>query len=540
MYRLLVVDDEEIITDTLHEVLSEFMPDKLDVCKAYSSSEALVWMARTRIDIVLTDIRMPGMSGLELSEKIRMHWPRCKVIFLTGYSEFEYAYQAMQMPGTRYVLKTEGYDQVMLYVSETLQEIEESRKIEELVTQSKEQLLAFELMAQGGYFRNLLQDSRMFGKDTALLEREFGLLHIGLDPYVPVTMILGRPEYHEEASYTELSQKLTTTRIIWDSYLPENTRHVGIEDKFGGLLWFVQPASDELKGSGDQLKTYLEGTLELIQEACLQELGLPIAFTVGLPCLWEAISAQYERLRQIQQIRSLSGLSIIWNEQAETVETREELRISSRTEIMAAHLESGRKDKFHECLDDIENYILQGNLDVHKVAEAYYTIALLLLSYINRWGLQKEQVDNWGKLMRLDDHVSIKESFQYLSGVADAIFSVKQVEENNRTSSAIERICHYIDNNLGEDLSLVRLAEQNHFNPTYLSRLFKQERGINLSDYIDECRARRAMELLKVEKVKIREVAATVGYEAAHSFTRFFKKITGTTPQEYRDRFAVH
>ncbi|UQZ35458.1 DNA-binding response regulator [Paenibacillus sp. PK3_47] len=538
MYRLLVVDDEEIITDTLHEVLTQFMPEKLDVCKAYSSREALVWMERTRIDMVLTDIRMPGMSGLELSENIRNLWPRCKIIFLTGYSEFDYAYQAIQMTGMRYVLKTEGYDKVVSTVEETLREIEQSRRVEALIAQSTEHMLALELTAQGGYFRHLLQDSRMFGKDTGMLEQDFSVLNIGLDPRAPVTLILGRPEYQGEASYTESSRKLTTARLIWDSYLAGKTQHVGIEDKYGGLLWFLQPASAELKDSEHQLKRYLEGTLELIQEACLEELQLPLAFTAGVPCSWDAVSAQYERLRQVQQIRAVSGSSVVWSGQSGTGETREELRISSRTDIIAAHLEAGRKEKLHESLNDTICYILQGHWDVNQVTEAYYTLALVFLSCINRWGLQKEQLGDYSKLMRLDEHASIAASFQYLSGAAAAILDARQSDEHNQASNAIERICHYIDNNLGEDLSLVRLAELNHFNPTYLSRFFKQEQGINLSDYIDECRVRRAMEMLKAEGVKIREVAAAVGYEAAHSFTRFFKKVTGMTPQEYRDTFT--
>ncbi|MBY0013477.1 response regulator transcription factor [Paenibacillus typhae] len=538
MYRLLVVDDEEIITDTLHEVLTQFMPEKLDVCKAYSSKEALVWMDRTRIDIVLTDIRMPGMSGLELSEKIRTLWPRCKVIFLTGYSEFDYAYQAIQMSGMRYVLKTEGYDKVVSSVEETLQEIEQGRRVEELIVQSTEQLLALELMAQEKYLRHLLQDSRMFGKDAGMLEGDFSQLNIGLDPHAPVTLILGRPEHPEEASYTESNRKLSTARLIWDSYLAEKTKHAGMEDKFGGLLWFLQPATVELRDSEHQLKRYLEGTLELIQEACLEELQLPVAFTVCAPCTWDAVSAQYDRLRQLQQLRTVSGLSVIWSGQAGTGETREELRISSRAEIIAAHLEAGRKEKLHEALNDTVCYILQDHWGIHQVTEAYYTLALMFLSCINRWGLQKEQIGDWSRLMRLDEHASIAESFQYLSSAADAILAARQSDEHNQATNAIERICHYIDNNLGEDLSLVRLAELNHFNPTYLSRFFKQEQGINLSDYIDECRVRRAMEMLKAEGIKIREVAAAVGYEAAHSFTRFFKKVTGMTPQEYRDTFT--
>src|SRR5690606_19167582 len=105
------------------------MPEELDVCRAYSGKEALAWMARTRIDIVLTDIRMPGMSGLDLSAQIVTHWPRCRIIFLTGYSEFEYAYQAIQMANVRYLLKTEGYDKVMETVREVVRELDHDHQM---------------------------------------------------------------------------------------------------------------------------------------------------------------------------------------------------------------------------------------------------------------------------------------------------------------------------------------------------------------------------------------------------------------------------
>ena len=106
MHRLLIVDDEEIITDSLFEVFNQVMSDELDIYRAYSAREALDWLSRTRIDIVLTDIRMPGMNGLELMDEIQIYWPRCRIIFLTGHSEFDYAYQAMKVPSVRYLLKT--------------------------------------------------------------------------------------------------------------------------------------------------------------------------------------------------------------------------------------------------------------------------------------------------------------------------------------------------------------------------------------------------------------------------------------------------
>ena len=542
MYRLLVVDDEEIITDSLYEVLSRLLPDELDVCKAYSAAEALDWMARTRIDILLTDIRMPGIDGLELTEEIVAYWPRCKVVFLTGYSEFDYAYKAIQMPGARYVLKTEGYDKVTQTVRDVLREIHEDNRILELDRQSREQRCALDAMAQGDYVRHLLQDSRQLCRERDVLAGEFRALNIALDPARPVSLALGRLCYPEGTAYSRRSELTNACRAIGSSYLAGQTRCLGVTDRHGDLVWLLQPSEDAAARFSDRMVRYLEGTLELIQETCGETLGLTMAIALsGAPCEWEAVTTQYERLRQLCQLRLSDGLSVIMTDRAdprETLDPNEEYRIGRKAEILTAHLEADRREKFFEALEEVAGRALQPDANVQTTVEAYYAVALALLSYINRWGLQG-QIGDYGKLMHLNDHASMKDGFQYLSRVAEDIFGIKRLDEKERASCAIDRICRYVNEHLGEDLSLVKLAEISYFNPTYLSRFFKQERGINLSEYIDECRIRRAMELLKDGELKVREVAAAVGYEAAHSFTRFFKKATGMTPQEYRDTIPI-
>lgn len=122
---------------------------------------------------------------------------------------------------------------------------------------------------------------------------------------------------------------------------------------------------------------------------------------------------------------------------------------------------------------------------------------------------------------------------------ADELVRYKRSNEQERANVVIHSLCSYVKENLEKDLSLVRLAELHHFNPSYLSRFFKQEMGINVSEFIDDCRIRKAKELLQNTNLMVREVALQVGYEVAHSFTRLFKKITGMTPQEYRESLLV-
>ncbi|MOA03856.1 Arabinose operon regulatory protein [compost metagenome] len=111
--------------------------------------------------------------------------------------------------------------------------------------------------------------------------------------------------------------------------------------------------------------------------------------------------------------------------------------------------------------------------------------------------------------------------------------------EYSRAATAINKICAYIDEHISEDLSLVRLADEIHFNPSYLSRLFKQERGMKLSEYIEDARFAKAKELLRRTELKIAEIGTCIGYEAPHSFTRVFKKWTGMSPQEFREQAGL-
>ena len=120
MYRILIVDDEPIIVDGLYNLFLYYTEPELEVHKAYSASQALSLLNELRIDIVLSDIKMPGMNGLEMLKEIQTRWPFCHVIFLSGYSEFEYIQSAMELGADSYVLKSQGDEAVLAAVQKSL------------------------------------------------------------------------------------------------------------------------------------------------------------------------------------------------------------------------------------------------------------------------------------------------------------------------------------------------------------------------------------------------------------------------------------
>lgn len=290
--------------------------------------------------------------------------------------------------------------------------------------------------------------------------------------------------------------------------------------------------------TNDKLVRFLEGTLELVQEACMVSLGVSIAFSLSSrSCNWSELTKQYERLRLLQWMKIGDGVSMVLTDHRNDLSSdvpKESMRISNRIEIMSGYLETGRIQPFYDIFEELAGELLQQEITMERAMETYYNLALLLHSTINRWGLQ-QKIPDQRSLLHLGEYTCMKDAVQFLYRAADELVRYKRSNEQERANVVIHSLCSYVKENLEKDLSLVRLAELHHFNPSYLSRFFKQEMGINVSEFIDDCRIRKAKELLQNTNLMVREVALQVGYEAAHSFTRLFKKITGMTPQEYRE-----
>ncbi|WP_223192277.1 response regulator transcription factor [Paenibacillus sedimenti] len=537
---MLIVDDEEVITDGLFEVFSQ-LELGLDLYKAYSGEEALDWMNRTRVDIVLTDIRMPEMDGLELMNNIRKRWQHCKIVFLTGYNDFDYVYQAIQHPGVSYLLKSEGYDKIIKAITDAIAELENSLKFHHLIQKSREKLTTLETLAQGNYFRYLLQGTRA----AEQLEVDFRQLGIALDPSLPVIValvVLQRMNGNGlHPSFAESQETALALKFLAESFLTERTSSLGVIDRYGDLVWLIQPKPGDGMDAGGAYShtvTFLEGQFELMQQASKDSLGVTIAVTICAdPCDWKQLSAVYDRIRSQQYKRAGDGAQMVHTVNVEMIETAALSRsLREKAEALAVHLEGGRREGFLAVLEElIESAFGDKRNGGPILLELYYSIALLLFSYINRWEMHDKVGTNG--LMQRDMHASWQDSFEHLKKTAETLFDFRLSGEKTRAAATIEKVRIYIEEHIGEDLSLVRLAGMIHFNPSYLSRLFKQECGVNLSEYIDEVRMERAKEMLKQDELKIAEVGARLGYETHHSFTRFFKKSTGVTPLEYRESF---
>ncbi|MCA0757689.1 response regulator [Paenibacillus sp. N4] len=444
MYRLLIVDDEPAIVNGLVQLFRENKEMELDVCKAYSSNEAIEIARKTKLDILISDIRMPLMDGLQLVDEIIYYWPSCRVIFLTGYSEFDYVFEAIRKNVQNYILKTEGIEPVFHEVKKAISKLEEDNR--NRLHQEKAQM---HLQLAEPFMKKELMESMLSGEPiTSLLSQtRYAELDFQISTDRSFFFLVGQVDRLE----VHKIKALQSVQRIVDTHLPASIANEKVIYDGSVLVWLLQPAEELLKRFGGDpsgakaeehgFVSYMKGILELIQNECEDVLETSVSF-------------------------GISGNLL------------------------------GKQDNIHLLVEAVRAMIQNRILLGQKVVI-----------------VDLEKSDG-------------SEAARYIGG---------GMRQDDSRKSLIEQIHHYIHEHLSGDVSLTAIADEMHFNPSYLSRYYKQITGHNLFDYIQSAKMNVAINLMMTTSLKLNEIAAKAGFDSPSYFTTFFKKMTGFSPQEYRN-----
>jgi len=551
MYRLLLVDDEHEIVDWLFDLFQEVPDLELDVYKALSGFEALDILGRTKIDVVISDIKMPGMSGLQLLEKLRSLWPLCRVIFLTGYNEFDYVYTAIKYDGVSYLLKTEEDDEIIKEVHKAIEDLESSTQNKALLDRVAQLMEESRPFLHRSFLEDLLLNPSFAQSAT---QNSLNELKIPLSRSAPVYLAVGRfDRFPDDAKPAfgvrmAISLNLRAEELLGGSFRYTSMIHQGNID----LIWLLQPLNGltECDDGASDPALLLGGVLEALQDYSREVLGLATSYVYCSHSFnWEETEENYSALsRLLSASLGMSG-ELLLNERNFTGLSKKPAaadkndpmsagvkRLDMKT--MPVLLDRGDGEAFMPLLTGALEYLKSASGRDNKAAlELYYNTATMLLTHINRRNLtEKLSIHlDMGLLMHAEAHAGWIHSAEYLLRVANLIFDLQKGVQEKTMRDSVDHVKQYIKDHLCEDLSLVRLAEISYFNPSYLSRLFKQTTGQKLTDYISLLRIDRAKVLLTDYNKKISDISQSLGYESQHYFSRFFKKYMGLTPQEYRE-----
>jgi len=549
MKRMLIVDDEPFIVSGIYEFMMLGSGLELDIYKAYSADEALVWLQRTKMDIVITDIRMPGMSGLQLLTLIKERWPHCKVILLTGHDAFDYVYEAIRHDGVRYLLKTEGHEAILALVRAAIAEIDEAHRTADLIATADRQMKLALPVLHKEMLHALLRGERMTGERRI---RRFGQLDFPLDADREIRLLLARVEISGEAADENgRDENAFRVNLAIERYMGDKYGKAFLVWEDGTLVWLLQTAAAASEPEPPESETFqLKGNLELALETCEETLGVSVHFLLDdRRAQWEDVADRFAALRKaVASLPAIGGKGSIAG-YSETLSPMPKARAHDaallqvkKLDLLGSLLESGQKPAFSELLEEMlrsAERAIAADLP-HAALGVYYPLSLTLLAYVYGWNME----DRLGALPEQDFQVvcnpatAPERAGAIFRVFAELLFEWRQHEQDSRVNSVILFVQSYVKEHLEQDLSLVRLAEVSRLNPSYLSRLFKKVTGVNLNAYIQETRLDKAAELLRESDCKIYEIARMTGYEYPPYFTKIFRKSLGMSPQQYRDLHA--
>ena len=535
MYSVLIVDDEKMIRDDVYGLLSMEESLELDLTTAASGVEAQAILEKRKIDIVIMDINMPQMSGLELYDIVRERWPFCKVIFLTGYSDFDYVYKVHKH--AKYVLKAEEDEKILEALRESVEEIENSLLLERLTDLQREQQKKPLLHERSMFLRELFEGYRGLSQLTGELSVQLG---INLDPEKEVYYLLLRHEAWYCENYQEQQNSTQDCYQLLERYFLDFMRGAFFEYNKNYIVLLLQP---EKLLHEETIVKMLAGAGELFQKALKKNLGRTVSILVGeRPVTLSQLLQEFIGI--CDRMIWLSGEELVQEGLQKEALAKETLPEHKKQELMQMlwrleyYLEGMEEENSLNVLRQLQTE-LQSGKSMHDLfaLEAYCTIIARLIGWIKRLELHEELAFRVGtlNLYNVSMHANWQDAFGYLRHVAESIFSLKNQSVEKQTEDVVNQVKKYIVEHLDGDTSLYNLAEQVHFSQEYLLRIFKKKEGITILQYINDLKLAAAKQLLTDSELQVREIADRLGFASQGYFGRFFRNKTGLTPNAYRE-----
>ncbi|WP_123039576.1 response regulator [Cohnella candidum] len=538
MVQLLIVDDEVHVVERFSQTVDWRSVGIEQVHKAYSGAEALALLEQFSVDIVLTDIRMPGMDGLQLIGDIRRRWPRTKCILLSGYSEFNYAKEAILHRTEDYLLKPVKEQELIAAVEKVIRKLRS--EWDEVLSRQR---LAYTLkenlpLLRANLLLDLLQGRRM---DESALRQKMELLGISRSAEDVFELLMIRPE--DTLGYDADSLSLMEYAIgnIVEELFGERYSCWQAKDSHDYLVFVLM---DKAPATPAADPAWFERTASQLQSAVRAYLKGKISVLVsGQGRFPQELRELYDR--SVSLFRRRFG-----NAEELLMRLGEAQRMPA--EIGSLHrlyeppslihlLEAGRWTDIGEKLQcafaELES---QYGCFPERLLEVYFAIASAY-SYISH-----KNGKPLGELLGEDfDRMSDGKPFRTVKGLKEwSLRGLERIrddmdqETKHSRAALINEIRGFIEQNVFKDVSLQSISEHVYLHPVYVSKIYKLVTGENLSDYVQRVRMEKAEFLLKNSGVKIYEIAAQLGYQRPHSFHHAFKKAFGMTPQDYRDQYS--
>lgn len=529
MYKLMVVDDEFMARDVLKTVIEENFSQIDVVCEASNGKQAIELYRQYKPDIILMDIRIPGINGIEASRKILEEDQDTVILIITAYDEFSYIQQALDLGIKGYILKPIKDEEVAEKINKSLKYINESRTSSDVNKRFEKTVSFIKPLIQKEIVASIITGNF----DSEEVKAYAGFLHENIE--AGYFMLISYDDSSEDHFNDAIRDKINRDKIndICLKFIPL-TRKCLFGESIGNMKVIFFPADMEeeekvLDNEAGIIAANIKNRITVMA-------GLEVSIGIGrLYSGFEKLKHSYNEactaLRKAAVKKEIIHFKAIEHEIALNTF---KFPIRYENEMME-YLNIGDIDKSKELAAAILKYLLDSPLSLELIRE--YTSQLI--SIINRTILQMgtsaaiaSSLGNVAGLYKINSIDELK--VWYKNHIYSLIENSARLRQKSGDRQIAGMVKDYINKHYYKDITLDSIAEEIGFAASYISRLFKEEFGVNFIDYITDRKIGRAKEMLSSGEKSIKKIGEAVGYSDVNYFCRVFKKVTGLTTSQYR------
>ncbi len=544
MYHVLLVDDETYVVDSLASTVPWQELGVEEIHKSYSAAEALQVLERQSIDIVMTDIRMPEMDGLELIQHIRIRHPNIKIVIVSGHADFEYAKQALANQVDDYLLKPVRDEEFHACIQRLIRNISE-----EWQTKSSYERALSGLHANLPVLRAKLLEELLHGRTYAdpIMAEKLELLKLPFEVHEDVALVLIRieDEWRDLHANDIALYEFGICNIAEEIFMERHFRvwHCSDDHDYIVMLLKLRGKNKAQAKYGDGFTNYrkelLDRTASRLQQCVRQYLKrkISIILTNWVPLNVGVFKLYQHALHTVRRKIGMENELFITSDIQVEQEGIRSLKSMYEPPLLVHILEAGRweeaEQKLHRIFDELEQ---DWNDSQEHVLEAFFTITAAYSHIVHRNG--KLLIDligpSFGFISEWEGNRSINQFKEWSLEVLGNIRDDLKQEMSSTRGAVIQKLQRYVESESVRHYSLQELADHVHLHPVYLSKIYKLETGENISDFLFRFRMEKAAELLRTTNMRIYEISEKLAYQNAQYFIRLFKTYYGKTPQEFR------
>lgn len=501
MLKVFLVEDEIIMREGIKKKIDWEKEGFCFVGDAGDGELAYPLILKEKPDILITDIKMPFMDGLELSRLVKAELPDIKIIVLSGYNDFDYAKEAIDIGIAEYMLKPVTSVKLLETLHKVGNSIYEQRK-----------------KADGNKNE---QEQKM------LARRNFFIKFVTADCSVSSLLKEGK----------ELGVELAATG--YNVLLLQLFNNGSIEEYTSKLI--------EVKKEFDALyRDFEKWLIELISNRfCLEYFGVIGQSTARMGEMkncYTAANAEFAH-RFLKKRNQIVDISLL-DKKTETEEKPiylENLNVSkSDRKNIENFINTGLKSEIDAFLDSYFEKI--GNKNIQSILFRQYVVMDIYIAAVNiaeEMGYSKQELS---QLYGTEENLlkvfgSIEDTKEYLKHLLETTIDIRDKGAGNKYDQVLKQAQEYIEENyFMDDISLNTVASSVNLSPNHFSTIFSQKLGETFIEYLTRIRMEKAKELLRTTSKKLTDIAFEVGYKDSHYFGSIFKKTQGCTPREYRSK----